>query len=63
MTLTKPSRVFASADANTLSLTLPAAVVSDSQFPFEADETIQVTIEGNSLRVSPAAPPADPERE
>lgn len=62
MTLTKLSRIFASGDAATLYLTVPAAVVSDSQFPFEADDTIQITIEGNSLRISPASNQPDMEQ-
>jgi hypothetical protein len=53
MTLSKPSRLFTSGDATTLFLTLPAAVVSDSQFPFAADDTVQVTIEGDSVRITP----------
>lgn len=53
MTLSKPSRMFASGDANTLFLTLPAAIVSDSQFPFAADDTVQITIDGDSLQITP----------
>jgi hypothetical protein len=53
MSKTKPSRIFASGDATTLYLTLPAAIVSDSQFPFGPDDTVQITIDNGGLRIMP----------
>ena len=52
MTITRLSRIFASGDATTLYLTLPAAIVADSQFPFAADDAVRVTIDGDALRVT-----------
>lgn len=52
MATSKTSRIFASGDATTLYLTIPAQVVSDSQFPFEADEGVRVTIDGDRLIVT-----------
>lgn len=49
---THPSRIFASGDATTLYVTIPAQVVADSQFPFEPDDDVSVTIEGNRLIVT-----------
>jgi hypothetical protein len=51
MTTTHPSRIFDSGSANTLYVTIPAAIVSDSSFPFEADQPVTVTIEGDRLTV------------
>lgn len=53
MVATHPSRVFRSGDASTLYVTIPADVVSDSQFPFEADQAVVVAIEGDRLVVTP----------
>lgn len=52
MTSTKPSRIFASGDATTLYVTIPAGIVSDSQFPFDADDDVRVTIDGDRLVVT-----------
>jgi len=52
MTTTHPSRIFASGDATTLYVTIPAQVVSDSQFPFEADHDVTVTINGGRLVIT-----------
>jgi hypothetical protein len=54
MTTTRSSRIFASGDATTLYVTIPADVVADSQFPFAADETVTVSIDGDSLVVTGA---------
>lgn len=51
MTRTHRSRVFASGSANTLYLTIPAAVTSDSQFPFAADDDVTVSIDDGRLVV------------
>lgn len=53
MTTSKPSRIFDSGPAKTLYLTIPAQVVSDSQFPFEADDHVRVTIDGDRLIATP----------
>lgn len=58
MTTTKRSRIFSSGNATTLYLTLPAAVVSDSQFPFAPDDAVQVIIDGETLQIT-AEPPLD----
>jgi hypothetical protein len=55
MSNTEASRIFASGKATTLYLTLPAAIVSDSQFPFEPDDTVQITIENDELRIKPVS--------
>lgn len=53
MATTKPSRIFDSGNAKTLYLTIPAEVVSDSQFPFDVDDEVRVTIDGDQLIVTP----------
>lgn len=60
MTTTKSSRIFASGDANTLYLTLPAAIVSDSQFPFAADDIVRISIENGDIRVTADSTAGDP---
>jgi hypothetical protein len=55
MSNTESSRIFASGKATTLYLTLPAAIVSDSQFPFAPDDTVQITIENDELRIKPVS--------
>ena len=40
-------RIFASGNATTLYVTIPAQVASGSQFSFEADDAVTVTIDGN----------------
>ena len=47
------SRIFASGTASTLYLTIPAQIVTDSQFPFEEDDEVVVAIEGSNLTVTP----------
>jgi hypothetical protein len=49
---TRQSRIFTSGDATTLYVTIPAEVVSDSQFPFDADDDVVVTIEDDGLVVT-----------
>lgn len=49
---THPRRIFRSGDATTLYVASPAEAASDSQFPFEADDEITVTIEWNRLVVT-----------
>lgn len=53
MATTHPTRIFASGNANTLFLTIPARVVTDSQFPFDADDEVTVAIDGDRLVISP----------
>jgi hypothetical protein len=53
MTTSHPSRIFNSGDATTLYVTIPAQVVSDSQFPFEIDDAVTVTINDDELVISP----------
>lgn len=52
MTTTHPSRIFNNGTANTLFVTIPADIVSDSQFPFEPDDSVIVSIENGQLIVS-----------
>jgi len=52
MPTTYPSRIFQNGAANTLYLTLPATIVGDSQFPFDADADVTVTIDGDRLIVT-----------
>lgn len=52
MTTAHSSRLFASGHANTLYATIPAQLVTDSQFPFEADADIIVTIDGDRLIIT-----------
>lgn len=52
MTTSKPSRIFKPGAAATLFLTIPAAIASDSKFPFDDDAPAKVEIEGETLRVS-----------
>jgi hypothetical protein len=54
MTTTRRSRMFASGDATTPSLTIPAAVITDAQVPFRAADTVQVSIGDGSRRVTTA---------
>jgi hypothetical protein len=59
MVTTHPSRIFASGDATTLYVTIPAQIVADSQFPFETDDDVSVTVDGDRLVVTDAADGAD----
>ena len=59
MTTSHLSRLFASGHANTLYATIPAQVVTDSQFPFEVDDNITVTIEGDRLIITAAVDTED----
>lgn len=52
MATTETSRIFKSGDANTLYVTIPAAVASDSQFPFEAEENVVVAIDDDRLIIT-----------
>lgn len=52
MTTSHSSRLFASGTASTLYATIPAEIVTDSQFPFEADDAITVTIDGDRLIIT-----------
>jgi hypothetical protein len=52
MTTTHPSRLFASGTANTLYATIPAQLVTDSQFPFDADDLVTITIDGDRLIIT-----------
>lgn len=52
MTSTQPSRIFKSGTATTLYVTIPAEVVTDSQFPFEVDDEVTVTIDEDRLIVT-----------
>lgn len=52
MATSHPSRIFDSGPATTLYVTIPAQVVSDSQFPFEADDAVTVTIDEDRLVIT-----------
>jgi len=53
MATSHPSRIFNSGDASTLYVTIPAQVVSDSQFPFDNDDAVTVTIDDGQLMITP----------
>lgn len=59
MAATHPSRIFANGTATTLYVTIPAEVVSDSQFPFDVDDDVIITIDGNRLVVTNNAEETD----
>lgn len=59
MVTTQSSRIFRSGDATTLYVTVPAEVVSDSQFPFDRDDPVTVTVDGDRLVVTHDAEEAD----
>lgn len=59
MVATHPSRIFASGSASTLYITIPSGVVTDSRFPFEADDEVKVTIEDDRLIVTRATDGTD----
>lgn len=61
MVTTKPSRIFASGNATTLYVTIPSQIVSDSQFPFEADDEVTITIDGDQLLISHESKEGSPE--
>lgn len=52
MAITHSSRIFEAGDATTLYVTIPAGIVSDSQFPFTADDAVTVTIDGDRLLIT-----------
>jgi antitoxin component of MazEF toxin-antitoxin module len=52
MVTTQHSRIFASGHATTLYVTIPSQIVNDSQFPFEADDEVTITIDGDRLLIS-----------
>lgn len=52
MVTTHSSRIFRSGDATTLYVTIPAELVSDSQFPFDVDDRVTVTIDGDRLIIT-----------
>lgn len=52
MTLQGKGRVFSSGEAETLYVSIPSAVATDSAFPFEEGETVTVSIEGDEVRVT-----------
>lgn len=49
------SHIFASDDATMLYITIPVQIVSDSQFPVDADDDISVTINDERLVVTEAS--------
>lgn len=61
MTTSHSSRLFTSGNANTLYATIPARIVTDSRFPFEVDDAITVTIDGDHLIITADTKPGDPE--
>lgn len=52
MTTSQSSRLFASGHTTTLCATVPAQLVTDSQFRLAADEAITVAIEGERLIIT-----------
>lgn len=59
MVTTHSSRIFQSGDATTLYVTIPAELVSDSQFPFDVDDRVTVTIDGDLLVITDNAEATD----
>jgi virulence-associated protein VagC len=59
MATSHDSRIFASGTATTLYVTVPAQVVSDSQFPFETDDAVTVTIDDDQLVITPNSEQSD----
>lgn len=59
MALESEGRIFRSGEANTLYVSIPSAVATDSAFPFEDGETVTVSIEDGEVRITPT----DEERE
>lgn len=54
MALQGSGRVFRSGEANTLYVSIPATVVTDSAFPFEESESVTVHVKGDGLRITSA---------
>lgn len=52
MATSHSSRLFASGTANTLYATIPAQLVTDSQFPFAADDLVTITIDSDRLIIT-----------
>lgn len=52
MTTSHESRIFASGNATTLYVTIPAQIVTDSQFPFETDDAVTVIIDEDRLIIT-----------
>lgn len=59
MATSHDSRIFDSGTATTLYVTIPAQIVSDSQFPFENDDAVTVTVDGDRLVVTAATEDSD----
>lgn len=59
MSTTHQTRLFQSGTATTLYLTIPARIVADSQFPFDVDQPVTVTIDGSNLLVTSSDDGAD----
>lgn len=53
MRTTRTNRIFESGEANSPFVTVSAAIVSDSHFPFQADGTVSVEIDRGRLVVAP----------
>lgn len=53
MPTSQPSCIFDSGTATTLYVTVPARIATDSQFPFEADDDVEVRIEDERLVIAP----------
>lgn len=53
MALHGTGRIFSSGEANTLYISIPSSVVTDSAFPFDEDQTVTIRIENGELEVKP----------
>lgn len=52
MIISNPIRIFDSSNATTLYVTIPAQVVSGSQFPFDGDDADTITIDGDQVVIT-----------
>lgn len=59
MATTDPSRIFASGDATRSYVTTHTQTVSDSHVPFDADDDVTVTVDGERPDVTEADEGAD----
>lgn len=63
MTLQKAGRIFRSGEANTLYVSIPSVVATDSAFPFEEDASVTISIEGDGIRITPTDEATDQRRQ
>lgn len=52
MALKGKTKLVQSKHAKTQYMAIPAAIVGDSQYPFEKDEEVEITVEPNRRRIT-----------